>query len=99
MINAATPTQGRHPPRRVAASTPLGAVLGYIFDTLRKHRASATTDAANSAAAALFARLGFRREGHFLRNVWFKGAWGDEFQFALLRDDWQAHSSVRLSRG
>ncbi|HYH68806.1 MAG TPA: GNAT family protein [Urbifossiella sp.] len=77
------------------ATEALGAVLGYVFGTLGKHRATATTDAANAPAAALFARLGFRREGHFLRNVWFKGAWGDEFLFALLREEWAARQEVR----
>ena len=29
-----------------------------------------------------------RREGHYLQNVWFKGAWGDEYQYAMLRSEW-----------
>lgn len=70
------------------AAESLGAVLGYVFGRLGKHRATATTDAANAPAAALFTRLGFRREGHYRRNVWFKGAWGDEFLFAILREEW-----------
>lgn len=32
--------------------------------------------------------VGMRREGHYIRNVWFKGAWGEELSFALLRDEW-----------
>jgi RimJ/RimL family protein N-acetyltransferase len=70
------------------AAEALGAVLDHLFGTLGKHRVTATTDAVNAPAAALFARLGFRKEGHSLRNVWFKGAWGDEFLFAVLRDEW-----------
>jgi len=77
------------------ATEAVGAVLGYVFGTLGKHRAAATTDAANSPAAALFARLGFRQEGHFLRNVWFKGAWGGEFLFALQREEWAARLAAR----
>ena len=71
------------------AAEALRAVLGYLFGTLGKHRVTATTDAENRPAAALFARLGFRREGHFIRNVWFKGRWGDEFLFAMLADEWR----------
>ena len=31
-----------------------------------------------------------RREGHFIENVWFKGGWGDEYQYALLEREWRA---------
>jgi RimJ/RimL family protein N-acetyltransferase len=71
------------------AAEALSAVLDYLFGTLGKHRVTATTDAENRAAVALFQRLGFRREGHFLKNVWFKGRWGDEFLFALLGEEWR----------
>ena len=77
------------------ATEALGSVLGYVFDTLAKHRASAVTDAVNQAAAALLRRLGFRLEAHFVEHVWFKGAWGSEYRFALLRREWQA----RRARG
>jgi RimJ/RimL family protein N-acetyltransferase len=71
------------------ATEALGCLLEYLFHKLRKHRVKATTDARNVAAASLLLRLGFRREGHFLQNVWFKGGWGDEFAFGLLRSEWE----------
>ena len=76
-----------HQGRGYAAES-VARVLKYLFADRGKHRVTATTDAANAAAASLFARLGFRKEAHFVQNVWFKGAWGDEFAFALLRDKW-----------
>ena len=30
-----------------------------------------------------------RREGHFIENVWFKGGWCDEYQYALLEREWR----------
>ncbi len=47
-------------------------------------------DCLNDRSVALLERLGFRREGHFLQNVWFKGAWGDEYLYAILREEWLA---------
>jgi RimJ/RimL family protein N-acetyltransferase len=70
------------------AAEAVAAVLGYGFGALGLHRVIAITDAKNASAARLLERVGFRCEGHYLQNVWFKGAWGDEFSFALLRDEW-----------
>ena len=42
-----------------------------------------------AAAAALLRRVGFRREAHFIQNSWYKGAWGDEFLFAILHSEWE----------
>jgi RimJ/RimL family protein N-acetyltransferase len=72
------------------AAEALGSVVEYVFDRLGKRRVTAVTDAENHAAAALFGRLGFRREAHYVENVWFKGAWGSEYLFALLRREWEA---------
>ncbi|MCP3141733.1 GNAT family N-acetyltransferase [Pyxidicoccus xibeiensis] len=64
------------------------ALLGYTFDTLQMHRVIGVTDAKNTAAATVLERVGMRREGHYLENAWFKGAWGDEFLYALLGREW-----------
>jgi RimJ/RimL family protein N-acetyltransferase len=71
------------------ATETLGVVLDYLFARLEKHRVTAVTDADNGAAAVLLSRLGFRQEGHHIESVWFKGKWGSEFSFALLRREWE----------
>ena len=38
----------------------------------------------------LLERVGMRREGHFIENVWFKGEWGDEYQYAMLERESRA---------
>jgi RimJ/RimL family protein N-acetyltransferase len=75
---------------RGLAKEALSSVLGYVFDSLGKHRASAVTDVENHLAAGLFRSLGFRQEAHFVEHVWFKAAWGSEYVFALLQREWQA---------
>lgn len=75
------------------ATEALLCVLGFIFDTLEKHRVSAITSAENLAAASLFRRLGFRQEAHLIEHRWVKGAWESEFVFALLKREWDSGSA------
>lgn len=63
-------------------------VLDYVFTKLELHRVIAMTDCENERSVALLSRLGMRREGHFIQNIWFKGKWGDEYLYAILREEW-----------
>jgi RimJ/RimL family protein N-acetyltransferase len=64
------------------------AVVDYAFDSLDLSRIIATCDCRNRRSIALMERLPMRREGHFIKNAWFKGEWCDEFQYAVLREEW-----------
>ncbi|TVL10749.1 hypothetical protein AYI82_04515 [Shewanella algae] len=64
------------------------AVLDYLFRELGRHRVIAITDTENRPAWRLLEALGFRREGHFIDNIFFKGRWGCEYQYALLAKEW-----------
>ena len=77
-----------HQGRGLAAEA-MRRVLGFAFGELGLHRVVAITDARNAPAAALLERIGMRREAHFIQNSWYKGAWGDEFLFAILRSEWE----------
>lgn len=70
----------------------VGALLGFAFETFGLHRIIAVTDALNAPAAAVLERVGMRREGHFHENIFFKGAWGSEFHFAILEREWAAQT-------
>jgi RimJ/RimL family protein N-acetyltransferase len=65
-------------------------VLGYAFDVLGMHRVVAVADCENVRSVALLGRLGMRREAHFVENIWFKGAWGSEYLYAMLRREWES---------
>jgi RimJ/RimL family protein N-acetyltransferase len=71
------------------ASEAVARLLQYAFETLQKHRIVAITDTKNARSIVLLERLGMRREAHFRQNVWFKGGWGDEYLYAMLRDEWR----------
>jgi RimJ/RimL family protein N-acetyltransferase len=81
--------------RRGYATEAIECLLGFVFGSLGKHRVAAVTDAENRSAASLFSRLGFRLEAHFVEHLWFKGQWGSEFVFALLRREWEQGRTTR----
>jgi RimJ/RimL family protein N-acetyltransferase len=64
-------------------------LLGYLFYELNLHRVVAECDVENIASFTLLKRLGFRREAHLIENIWFKGAWGSEFHYAMLEREWK----------
>jgi RimJ/RimL family protein N-acetyltransferase len=74
------------------ATEAVRALLIYLFGTLGRHRVTAVNDCDNLASWQLLERLGFRREAHHVENILFKGAWGSEYQYALLRREWLASS-------
>jgi RimJ/RimL family protein N-acetyltransferase len=70
------------------ATEAVSTVLDYAFINLDLHRVIAITDAENARTVALMERVGLRREGHFVKNTWFKGRWVDEDLFAVLQAEW-----------
>lgn len=64
-------------------------LLDYLFSELDLHRVVAECDVDNAASFTLLKRLCFRREAHLIENIWFKGAWGSEFHYALLEREWK----------
>ena len=70
------------------ASEAVTRVFDYAFGALGLHRIIAIADCGNAPSVALLERLGMRREGHFVENVWFKGGWSDEYLYAVLRHEW-----------
>ncbi|MBA3549297.1 MAG: GNAT family N-acetyltransferase [Nannocystis sp.] len=72
------------------ATEALRAVLELAFRRLAMHRLSASVDVDNLRSLALLERLGWRREAHHRRSVWFKGAWCDDVIYAQLQGEWLA---------
>jgi len=71
------------------ATEAMQRLLQFLFEDLELHRVSAYIDVDNPASYQLVERLGFRREGYFIENTWFKGAWGSEYFYALLAREWR----------
>lgn len=66
----------------------LTAILNFLFNEKAIHRVVETVDAENTASLKLLESIGFRQEGHFIENIFFKGKWGSEYQYAMLKREW-----------
>lgn len=75
---------------RGLAAEAVRAVLGLVFDTLKRHRVYASVDPRNLACVKLLERLGMRKEAHF-RESWRDGdAWADDAIYAMLDSEWRS---------
>ncbi len=63
-------------------------LVRYAFWERNLHRLTSGCDARNAPSWKLMERLGMRREGHFRQSRLLRGAWQDEYLYALLREDW-----------
>jgi ribosomal-protein-alanine N-acetyltransferase len=66
------------------------AVLNVAFRTLKVHRVWATCDVRNHASYRVMEKLGMRREGCFMRDVFQRGEWRDSYFCAVLAEEWTA---------
>ena len=66
----------------------LTGLLNYLFHDIKRHRVIAITDVENSASCRLLEKAGFRKEAHFIENIFFKGSWGSEYVYAILGSEW-----------
>jgi RimJ/RimL family protein N-acetyltransferase len=70
------------------ATEAVRALLDIAFGIYHLHRVTARIDARNLASLRLAERVGMRREAHLIENEWFKGAWSDEIDYAILKREW-----------
>lgn len=70
------------------AKETMQGILSFLFDEKKLHRVVETVDAENIASINLLKSTGFKQEGHFIENIYFKGKWGSEFQYAMLKREW-----------
>ncbi|GAA2349469.1 GNAT family N-acetyltransferase [Dactylosporangium salmoneum] len=70
------------------------AMLGLAFDGLGLHRVFGACDTRNEGSWRLLARLGMRREAHFVEDEIFKGSFGDQYIYAILDREWRSLQST-----
>lgn len=77
-----------HQRQGYAKETMLG-LINFLFSEKGIHRIEETVDAENLASIRMLESLSFRKEAYFIENTFFKGKWGSEFQYAMLRREWE----------
>lgn len=75
--------------RQGFAKEVLSGIMKYLFEVRNIHRIVETVDVDNKSSIYLMEAVGFRKEGHFIENIFFKGSWGSEFQYAMLKREWE----------
>ena len=77
------------------ATESVNALLKFAFQHLKARRITAACSTKNVRSWQLLERLGMRREGLMLQNIWFKKnakgepEWLDSYLYAILKSEWQ----------
>ena len=70
------------------ATEAVEALISVGFTDLALHRIYARCNPANAPSFRLMERLGMRREAHLRQHRMVKGAWDEEYIYAILAADW-----------
>jgi RimJ/RimL family protein N-acetyltransferase len=71
------------------ATNAMKATIDYLFNTLNKHRIIGSVDPENINSVRLLERLGFRKEAHFKKSLFFNGQWVDDIIYGILKSEWK----------
>lgn len=70
------------------------SIVDFLFEMKHIHRIVEIVDVENIASIHLLKSIGFRQEGHFIENIFFKGKWGSEYQYAMLNHEWDSREEI-----
>lgn len=68
-------------------------LLRFAFDDLKLHRVEAGCAVENTASIRVLEKAGMKREGHCRKKLPIRGAWVDNYEFAILEEDYFAMKS------
>jgi ribosomal-protein-alanine N-acetyltransferase len=67
----------------------LNRILDFGFNDLKLHRIEAGTAIDNLASIRVLQKAGMQKEGRKRKALPLKSGWSDNFEFAMLEEDWQ----------
>lgn len=91
--------------KRGFATEAARTIVAEAFGAWNAHRMVAHCHPDNTPSWRLLERLGFRREGHLRKNVYFRAdaagrpLWQDTYEYALLAEEWPRDASDRQDEG
>lgn len=77
------------------------ALISHAFANYQARRIVAACDPLNESSWKLLQRLGFRREGTLIKNIYFclddsgNPVWKDTYEYGLLKEEWKDESERR----
>ena len=77
------------------ADEAMRCLFDYAFDNLNVHSISAVADVENTACIGLLIGLGMKKDESSVRSLWFKGRWGSELTYSVLKEDWAVLRKTR----
>ncbi|MEP2936184.1 MAG: GNAT family N-acetyltransferase [Gilvibacter sp.] len=78
--------------RGFASEAAIG-VIKFAFNELDLHRIEAGVAVLNGKSIALLERLGMQREGRHRKILPLAMGWTDNYSYAILKEDWDAHKT------
>jgi RimJ/RimL family protein N-acetyltransferase len=70
------------------------ALIEFAFRTHQAHRVFTYCEVDNAASMRVLEKAGMQREGLIRESDWIRGAWHDQYLYAILRRDWQQQESA-----
>lgn len=70
------------------ATEALEGLLKFAFTELKLHRIEAGAAVAHPASLRVLEKVGMKREGHKRKVLPLKSGWSDNYEHAILEDDW-----------
>ena len=81
--------------KRGLATEALNAVLKFSFETLHLHRIEAGCATENIASVQVLEKVGMQREGSKRKVLPIRGNWVDNYEYAILEEDWKVIDNVQ----
>ncbi|AHM60644.1 GCN5-related N-acetyltransferase [Flammeovirgaceae bacterium 311] len=79
--------------RKGYATEALEKVLDFGFSNLKLHRIEAGCATANTGSIKVLEKAGMLKEGHKRKVLPLKEGWSDNYEFAILEEDWENRSN------